>query len=171
MNQGRINIIRKNPQKGLQWKYFRVMQLLDDANPWLPRLNLVRQIVSAPSFIYDEHQNPRPFLRVFLYSAYWLDQELFDTRVIRQRRCHSNLTGSQQAHMRLLDIGHILIEKGFPLEKNLIPKQSNPYNPTSNWAHVFLEQCLERHVFLKQCCLAHQSRVRQNIDKNVREKT
>lgn len=150
-----INLIRKSTNKGLQRKYFDVMQLLDDIGPWSPRLNLVHKMVSAPDFLYNEHINPSPFLYMVLHSAYWLDRELFDTRVVRQRYCRSNLTEEQKVHIKLLDIGCILMEKGFPLEQ-VAQKNTGNNKFIDTWAHVFFDQCKERQAFLKQYRCTHQ---------------
>lgn len=162
--------MHKQKTEDLKKKYFQAMQLLDDVGPWSLRLNSVQKIVSAKDFLYDESENPTPFLYVFMHSAYWLDQELFDPRVINQRYCRSNSTEEQRIHMRLLDIGCILIEKGFPLER-IMSQKAEKLNPTENWAHVFWEQCQKRHIFLKQYRCTHQQGSPKNASKNGRERS
>jgi len=136
--------------KKLNEKYYLIQQLSDQIGPLKPRLDLIYRLVKMPSFVYDKNQNSLPFLESLTASSYWLDQELFDTTAINQR-IQSAKTTECYAHIKLLEIGSALLDKGFPLNQEALSVAlKNKKTPLYSWAKTFLEQCHKRNAFLKR---------------------
>ena len=93
----------------------RICELLDQLGSFGTRLDLILEIVQNPDFCYE----PSPYSKVltnrFVVSSYWLDRELFDESYLYQQEMQ-DLFPMQKAHLKMLDIGGVLIDKGFPLE-------------------------------------------------------
>lgn len=130
-------------------QYIQICELLDSIGHFKPRLEMVQEIIQKPDFQYNPLECPKILTRTFICSSYWLDKELFDESYLYKKNLQ-NLSSMQQNHMQMINIGALLLSKGFPLEyeqekmnidgpKNLIP-----------YAKTFVEQCHKRKAFLEK---------------------
>lgn len=137
----------------MQKDYRQIYLLLEQTGPWYPRLERIHKIIRQPSFQYRQAEAADMISDIFMKSSYWLDQELFDDSYLYKPP--KNLLPFQRIHLKMVDIGVTLLNKGFPLcyapsnyqEKG--PSQLSPYVKT------FIEQCHKKRNFL------HQSRLFQ----------
>ena len=127
-------------------KYFEICKLIDDAQESLmSRLEKIQKIIQDPNFKYQKEACPQIMTGTLASSSYWLRLDFFDESCLYQKKSKD---GIQQLHLKLLDIGSALIDKGFPLEyhpekyKEQGPDQLAPY------VKAFVEQCHKRHAFL-----------------------
>lgn len=130
-------------------KYLQICNLLDQIGPIKPRLDMVQRIIQSPDFKYQKEAFPEILTDTLAQSSYWLDAELFDESYLRQKS-GENLSATQQAHLKMLDIGIFLMEKGFPLKHN-----SEKFNDTGKsnlapYAETFIRQCHQRNAFLHE---------------------
>lgn len=142
--------MKKSSSTKMNKTYFSVIQLLDACGPWYERLDQTYRIVNDPDFTYSDDPLTL-FLPVTLAnSSYWLDKELFDASIVKKNRSDKSLNGSQQCHLYLLDIGSVLMDKGFPLNQETIDHFVPKDSPLYSWAKNFLIQCRARHAWLKK---------------------
>ena len=140
----------KNISTNINKKYFSVIQLLDACGPWNERLDQVSQIIKDPDFTYNESPLAS-FLSVTLAnSSYWLEQELFNTSVIKKSLTDKFVSGEQRDHLHLLDIGSVLIDKGFPLNQETVDRFVSKDSPLYSWAKNYLIQSHKRNAWLKK---------------------
>ena len=125
--------------------YFHISQLAGEASPWLPRLNQIRKIVQKPDFRYSEEDGADFMLTSFLGSSYWLDKELFNEDYLYKKEFKGVHTAFQEIHFQMVDIGALLLKKGFPLKydpsiyRDPGPDQLGPY------VKAFVKQCHKRY--------------------------
>lgn len=142
--------MKKDSSTDINKKYFSVIQLVDECGPWNERLNQIYRIVTDPDFVFKK-SHFASFLSVTLAnSSYWLDKELFDTSVIKKDLTDKKLTGIQKDHLGLLEIGSILMDKGFPLNQETLDHFVSKDSPLYSWSKNFLIQCHKRNAWLKQ---------------------
>ncbi len=142
--------MKKNSSTDINKKYYSVIQLLDACGPWNERLNRVSRIIKDPDFTYDKTPLAT-FLSVTLAnSSYWLEQELFNTSVIKKSLTDKFVNGEQRDHLHLLDIGSVLMDKGFPLNQETIDRFISKNSPLYYWEKNFLIQCHKRNAWLKK---------------------
>jgi len=125
-------------------EYFEILDLLEEQSNPLPRLQKIHEIVQQPNFQYE--QGTGDFvLGVFLKSGYWLDRELFNESYLYKKE-PQNLSPSQMVHLKMVDIGVSLMDKGFPVRYNPAeytqqgPAQMGPYVKT------LVEQIHKKHA-------------------------
>ena len=129
-------------------KYIQIANLLDQAGPMGSRLDSIKEIIQRPDFKYEKKSFPEIFTDTLALSSYWLHMELFDERCLYKIDL-KNLTGEQEDHLKMLDIGCLLIDKGFPLKFQ--PRAGAEMNAgIADYARTFMEQCHKRHAFLKK---------------------
>ena len=125
-------------------KYLEICDLIDLYGTKESRWDIIYQKIKAPDFQYKTEEFPEILVSTFLASSYWLDTELFDEKCI-YKTDHKNVDSS---HLKMLDIGCILIDKGFPLEYD--PEKHMHIGPhqLGGYVKTFVEQCHKRHAFL-----------------------
>ena len=128
-------------------KYFEIYTLLDQLNDPVSRLKRVHEIIQKPDFQYEKEGGGDLILSMFLASSYWLDRELFDESYLCRKQS-KNLLPSQNLHLKMLDIGVSLLEKGFPLEYNSLQYNAPGLSQIGNYVKIFSEQCKKRYTFL-----------------------
>ena len=140
-------------------KYFEICKLIDGAQESLmSRLEKIQKIIQDPNFKYQKEACPQIMTGTLASSSYWLRLDFFDESCLCQKKPKDEI---QQLHLKLLDIGCALIDKGFPLEyhsekyKERGPDQLGPY------VKAFVEQCHKRHAFLHGK-IAHRKRTATN---------
>lgn len=136
-------------------KYIQICNLLDDIGPFQPRLKAVQEMVRSPDFVYQKKSSPHILTDTFARSSYWLDKELFDETCLYANKV-DDLTGEQQTHLLMLDIGSDLISKGFPMEYHPNNYNQKGLNQMAHYAKVFMEQCHKRYAFLSSKKITHQ---------------
>lgn len=129
----------------MQKAYRQIYLLLEELSQWNPRLDKIREIIQQPGFQYEKEEGADMISTIFVRTSYWLDKELFDDSYLYQKE-KQKLLPFQTAHLKLVDIGAILLSKGFPLiydpsaHTALGPNQLGPYVKT------FVEQCHKRYA-------------------------
>ena len=124
-------------------KYLQVCGLLEQVGTGESHLDQIQKIVQKPDFQYDVLSCPNFLTNLFLACSYWLDKELFDERCLYER-CHKVAS----PHLKMLDIGATLIDKGFPLEYHPQKYEQNGPKHLAPYVKTFVEQCHKRHAFL-----------------------
>ena len=128
-------------------KYIEICELLDCLGQFHPRLDIVQKMVQQPDFHYDKFACPEFLTNTLMVSSYWLDRELFDETYLYKKE-NQNLLPMQQAHLKMVDIGVLLLDKGFPLKYDAENFLQNDPHQLGGYAKVFVEQCHKRHDFL-----------------------
>ena len=95
--------------------YFQILDLLQEQSDALSRYEKIHDIVQQPHFRYEKDRAGDFVLGVFLKSGYWLDRELFDESYIYSKE-NQNLSPSHLVHLKMVDIGVSLVDKGFPVQ-------------------------------------------------------
>ena len=135
---------------GMFKKYISAVHLLDEVGPWSNRLESIYRIVNAPTFLYVKSPTATYLLATLVNSSYWLHTELFNEDVIQKNANDKTLTGTQKAHVLLLDIGSTLIDKKFPLKPEMINTFCSKSSPAYSYAKTFLAQCRKRNAWTKE---------------------
>ena len=128
-------------------KYTTICFLLEEPGDIISRLNKIKQIIRHPGFIYDKNSHPEILENTFLASSYWLDQELFEESYLYKMK-KPYLLGMQKLHLRMVDIGVTLLDKGFPLKFEPEKYAQTGPHQLATCVKVFAEQCHKRHHFL-----------------------
>ena len=129
-------------------KYIHICDLLDCLGAFPPRLDIVQQMIKQPDFCYIPYESPEILTDTFLASSYWLDKELFDETYLYKRNTE-NLSPMQKTHLKMVDIGVDLLEKGFPLKYNPDKFVAQGPRQLSEYVKTFAEQCRKRRAFLR----------------------
>ena len=140
-------------------KYLEVCDLLEKIGFEGYHLNSIYQKVKSPDFQYKKEDLPEILICTFLASSYWLDMELFDESCLYKMDYKNVLS---QKHLKMLDIGCTLIDKGFPIE--YIPEnytQTGPHQ-LGGYVKTFVEQCHKRHAFLQER-ISHKKKNDRNL--------
>ena len=128
-------------------KYLEICDLLEKIGFGESYLDAIYQKVKSPDFRYKEEDFPEIVTSALLASSYWLDTELFDESCLYKTN-YKNVQSPK--HLKMLDIGCALIDKGFPIE--YIPEhyaQTGPHQ-LGGYVKTFVEQCHKRHAFLQE---------------------
>ena len=128
-------------------KYIKICELLDCLEPSHPRLDIVRQMIQQPDFHYDKLACPEFLTNTLMMSSYWLDHELFDESYLYKKE-DQNLSAMQQTHLKMVDIGVLLLDKGFPLKYNVEDFLQIGPHQLGGYVKTFAEQCHKRYAFL-----------------------
>lgn len=129
-------------------EYKKIYNLLDFVgSAWFTRLETIQEIIHAPEFRYKREEGADLVLSIFLKSCYWLDSGLFDETYLYQKD-NSNLFPIQKIHLKMLDIGSSLIDKGFPLKYYSEEYQKRGPDQLGGYVKTFVEQCHKRYAFL-----------------------
>lgn len=126
-------------------KYLEVCNLLDCLGHFHPNLDAIQKIIQQPDFRYEAYEFSNMLTNTFLASSYWLDRELFDESCLYKKTSQTT-----SPHLKLLDIGCTLIDKGFPLEYDSRKYEENGVNQLAPYVKTFVEQCHKRHAFLNK---------------------
>ena len=126
-----------------------VIQLLDGIGPWTKRLAFVHRMVKEDKFFYAQSPMAIYLLATLVNSSYWLDGELFNEDVIQKALNDKTLNAEQKAHLYLLDIGSTLMDKGFPLNQEMLDRFCAKESPLYSYAKNFLIQCHQRNAWMK----------------------
>lgn len=91
----------------------------------------LKELVSDPSFVLREDQEHESRLSVMFYlaaSSYWLRDNLFNEKAVLKAQADSSSMPAERNLIGLLDIGCILLKKGFefPKDESSIP-EIGPY--------------------------------------------
>ena len=127
--------------------YFKIYILLEQLGNPIPRLEMVDRIVRQSSFKYKKEDGADLVQALFLRSCYWLDKELFDETYL-YKKSQQTLSSIQNHHLKMVNIGAILLEKGFPLNYNTLEYTAQGPNQLGNYVKIFIEQCHKQHAFL-----------------------
>ena len=137
-------------------KYLKLAHLLNKEESWLPRLEKVHETVLQPDFQYDAKSGAHIFIANFIQTSYWLDTELFDESYIYTkgysdavRKENLGYLEVRYAHLKMVDIGVSLLDKGFPLEYNRddyrVSENGNDFLNIAHWVKTFVKQCHKKH--------------------------
>ena len=131
-------------------KYIEICDLLNEPGPEMPRLEYIQKIIQDSHFKYQKEAFPEVLTDTLAQSSYWLDTDLFDERCLYQKDPQKSSKPVQRIHLKLLDIGSALMDKGFPLEYH--PEKYNQKGPQqlAPYVKTFIEQCHKRHAFLQK---------------------
>ena len=128
-------------------QYLQICHLLDQTGPLKSRLDLIQATIQKPDFKYQKESFPEILTDTLVQSSYWLDTELFDSSYLCEKN-FEHLSGMQQAHLKMLDIGITLMRKGFSLKYNPEKYTDTGKSEFSPYAKTFIEQCYKRQDFL-----------------------
>ena len=129
-------------------KYFEICKLIDGAQESLmSRLEKIQKIIQDPNFKYQKEACPQIMTGTLASSSYWLRLDFFDESCLYQKKPKD---GIQPLHLKLLDIGSALMDKGFPLEYHPEKYQEKGPDQLGPYVKAFVEQCHKRHAFLRQ---------------------
>ncbi|MBQ3696171.1 MAG: hypothetical protein II938_04325 [Alphaproteobacteria bacterium] len=128
-------------------KYFEICDLINELGPLNARLDSVRGIVSKPDFQYKKEEGGDIVAGQFLASSYWLAQELFDESYLYKKTSRL-LTASQNAHLKMVDIGVELLNKGFPLQYDPAKYEAVGPGKLAPYVKTFAEQCQKKHALV-----------------------
>ncbi len=131
----------------MQKEYYQIYLLLNELDQWEARLDKIQRIVKRPTFQYKKENGADIILSMFLKSSYWLDQELFNEDYLYNKN-NQSLLPTQNTHLKMLDIGCTLIDKGFPLKYNETEYTATGPNQLGAYVKTFVNQCHKRHNFL-----------------------
>ena len=134
----------------MQEEYFEILDLLEEQSNALPRYEKIHEIVQQPDFQYEGPAGDF-VLGAFLKSSYWLDRELFDDSYLYQKGGR-NLTTSQMVHLKMVDIGVSLMDKGFPVKYNPAEYAKQGPNQMGPYVRTLVEQIHKKHA---QCVLTN----------------
>ena len=114
----------------------------------MSRLEQIQHIIQDPNFKYQKESCPDILTDTLTQSSYWMHTELFDESYLYKKE-NQFLSSSQKIHLKMVDIGVMLLNKGFPLEYE--PKNFSQIgsNQLATYVKTFVEQCHKRHAFLK----------------------
>lgn len=149
-------------------KYGQICYLLEELGNFDARFNEIEKIIQSPNFRYEKKDFPEILEDTFLRSSYWLRTELFDESYLYQTE-PSQLQGEQHAHIRMLDVGATLIDKGFPLEYHPEQYQKKGPDVLAPYVKAFSEQCHKRHDFLTAKPVSHKKTTIQHPKTAERE--
>ena len=141
-------------------KYLEICNLLDCLGQFNPNLDTIQKIIQQPDFRYAPYEFPEILTNTLSASSYWLDQELFDERYLYKKE-NKNLSSLQEAHLKMLDIGVTLLNKGFPLKYDPEHFSEPGVTQLGNYVKTFIEQCHKRKAFLEK--IPHKEKRRTNI--------
>lgn len=110
---------------------------------------LLKRIAEHPKFVLKDDKEHFPTETVMSYLAgasYWLDKDLFnDKAIFKEYNCSKN-TSSENDLITLLDIGCILLNKGFKF-----PNMANIRNPEiTHYMKVYIDMVNRRNKFKKK---------------------
>lgn len=97
--------------------YFLMIQLLNIPSPLEPRLDMMSAIIRHPTFICDPAAAPEQVPFMMGASAYWLREDFFNDQAYRKDPADKRLNGQERNVVRYMDLGAVLMEKGFPFPK------------------------------------------------------
>ena len=143
--------------------YFHISQLAQEPSPWLSRLSQIRKIVRKPDFRYSKEDGADFMIASFLGSSYWLDKELFNENYLYRRKFKGLHTASQEIHFQMVDVGALLLKKGFPLEYDPSTYREPGPNQLASYVKAFVKQCHKRYnLFYKK--IAHKNQIQPTKD-------
>ena len=141
----------------LMRKYWEVIRLVNEADSWFPRLDKIHEIVQQPDFYYAKEAGARlmadEMISNFVCSSYWLDKEVFSEGYLYTKEKQvSCFPGLVQAHLKMVDIGVSLLDKGFSLKYNPddFKTPDGDLLPPASWVKAFVEQCHKKHSLCHQ---------------------
>ena len=126
-------------------EYFQLLDLLQEQSNPLPRYEKIYDIVQQPHFQYEKSAATDFVLGVFLKSGYWLDRELFDESYLYSKE-NQNLSASQMVHIKMVDIGVSLMDKGFPVQYNPSEYTHLGVDQLGPYVKVLVEQIHKKHA-------------------------
>ena len=142
----------QDEEDDLMRKYWEVIRLVNEADTWFPRLDKIHEIVQQPDFHYAKEAVARlmadEMISNFVCSSYWLDKEVFSEGYLyTKEKQFSCSPGLAQAHLKMVDIGVSLLNKGFTLKYNPdnFKAPDGDLLPLASWVKVFVEQCYKKH--------------------------
>ena len=138
-------------------RYLKICELLEQLGSNQSHLDQVQSIIQKSDFRYDPLSRPDFLVNLFLASSYWLDTELFDESCL-YKTDHKNTS----AHLKMLDIGCTLIDKGFSLKYYLQHYNHTASNQLGGYIKTFANQCYKRHAFLQKR-ISHQKKNGKNL--------
>ena len=146
-------------------QYYQIYSLLDQLESWNPRLDKIQHIIRRPDFHYSKKDGGDFILNMFLRSSYWLDKEVFVEDYLYKKR-KQDLLPMQKAHLKMVDIGVALLEKGFPIKYN--PSEYNHVGPDQlgNYVETFIKQCHKKYAFLHKK-VAHKDQIPPTADEII----
>ena len=145
-------------------KYVKICSLLEKLGQPIPRLEQVQQIIQDPGFKYQKMPFSEILTDTLARSSYWLRTELFDESYLYQKDSKNLSTEVQLTHLKLLDIGCTLMDKGFPLEYHPEKYKEKGPDQLAGYVKTFVEQCHKRRNFLNGK-ITH--RKKTNLSKNI----
>jgi len=145
--------------------YLDIVFLSQQPSPYIPRLYQMRKIIQKPDFRYNGEDDADYMVRVFLGSSYWLDKELLDEDYLYEKELSKQHTVMQTVHFQMVDIGALLLKKGFPLEWNC-DNSNTGLNQLTPYAKTFAKQCHKRYdLFYKNQSVRHQLRISKDFSR------
>lgn len=144
---GKFGIIMR--MEDIRENYYQICALLNDLGPLNPRLDTVRGIVDKPDFQYKKELGGDIVLKQFLCSSYWLAQEVFNDNYLYKTPKHA-LTVTQTSHLKMVDIGVELLNKGFPVKYNPEDYARQGPDKLAPYVKTFVEQCQKKHALVHQ---------------------
>ena len=147
--------------------YLDIVFLSQQPSPYIPRLYRMRKIIQKPDFRYNGEDDADYMVRVFLGSSYWLDKELLDEDYLYEKELSKQHTVMQTVHFQMVDIGALLLKKGFPLEWDFDMSSTNAgLNQLTPYAKTFAKQCRKRYdLFYKNQSVRHQLRISKDFSR------
>ena len=145
-------------------KYLEICELLDQIGDMKVHLDLAHQRIKSPDFYYSPEECPEILTNTFLACSYWLDKELFDESCLYKKDCNHI-----SSHVKMLDIGCTLIDKGFTLEYDPTHYKQNGLHQLGGYVKTFAEQCHKRHAFLHEK-IAHKTNSQKIIPHQIGNK-
>ncbi len=129
----------------MKQEYFQILDLLQEQGNALPRYEKIHEIIQQPCFQYEQGSVADFVLDVFLKSSYWLDRELFDDAYLYSKE-GQNLLPTQRLHLKMVDIGVSLMNKGFPIKYN--PSEYTQHGPDQlkPYIETFVKQIHNKHM-------------------------
>lgn len=140
-------------------KYINICYLLEQLGPPMPRLEQIQKIIQDPNFKYQKEAFPEILTDTLAQSTYWLRTELFDESYLYQKDPQKLSTAIQLSHLKLLDIGCALMDKGFPLEYRQEKYEQKGPDQLAGYVKAYIEQCHKRHRFLNKKNASHKKQL------------
>ena len=147
-------------------KYLQICDLLEQLGSPQTRLELIQEIIQKPDFKYQKESFPEILTDTLAQSAYWLDTELFDESYL-YKKPDPSLFPMQNIHLKMLDIGVSLLDKGFPLKYNTEKYSSTGKANLAAYAKTFIEQCHKRRDFLHRKTTHKEKKILPPIQKTL----
>ena len=145
--------------------YIDIIFLSQEPGPYMPRLCRMREIIQKSDFRYSKEDGADDMAYAFLGSSYWLDKELLDEDYLYKKDLPKQHTVMQKVHFLMVDMGALLLKKGFPLEWDWdILSSGLGMDQVTPYAKTFAKQCHKRYdLFYKNQSVRHQLRISKDF--------